>query len=370
MPSPFVFQQPLAPEQVRGRDAEIAQLIETTTGGNALTVAGPRRYGKTSVLLAAARRLSEDGHPVAIVDLYATASIADLVVRIERGWAAARTRWRDRAERWLDAAGLGLSLKGAGIGVTFQRQPRTDPYPALHRLLDLPSHLGTPDRRAVVIFDEFQSLATVTGAEGVLRGHVQHQRDVAGYVFAGSEPHLLEQMFGQPDRPFFGQALRLRLGRLSRTTLEAVVLDGFERSERHPGPALGPLLDLVDGHPQRAMLLAHFLWSATPAGQVADLGTWGAALATAREQVRGEVLATFDRLTANQKRALRAIAHQQSPFTTATVQGLGLPGGSVQKTVDQCVRAGLIEVRPVGGADGFALIDPLLADWIRYRFPL
>jgi uncharacterized protein len=363
-----VFQHPVAPERLRGRDDEIDRVCRAVSAGNAITVAGPRRYGKTSVLLAVAQRLAGDGHPVALVDLYATASVADLVVRLERAWAGTQSRWVDRAERWLDAANLGLSLKGAGIGVTFQRQPRTDPYPALHRLLDLPTHLAAEGRRAIVILDEFQSLEAVPGVEGVLRGHVQHQRDVAGYVFAGSEPHLLDRMFGDPDRPFFGQALRLRLGRLPRQSLADTITDEFVRTERHPGDALGTLLDSVAGHPQRAMLAAHFLWETTPVGQVATLDTWGRALAAARDQVAGEVEAAFDRLTANQKRVLRSLAHGQSPFAVASRESLGLPGGSVHKTLDQCRRDGLVE--PGRTDDDLpAIIDPMLADWIRSRFP-
>jgi len=34
-----------------------------------------------------------------------------------------------------------------------------------------------------------------------------------------------------------------------------------EQARRDPGQALSWLVDLAEGHPQRAMLLAHLLWS-------------------------------------------------------------------------------------------------------------
>jgi uncharacterized protein len=370
--SPFVFQQPLPPEQVRGREEEIDRVVAAATAGNAITVSGPRRYGKTSVLLAARERLDGAGHPVVLVDLYGTASVAELAVRLERGWAGVLPRWRTAAEQILETSRLGLSLSGAGIGVTFQRQPRTDPVPALHALLDLPRRLGTPDRRAVVIFDEFQTVADLRGVEGLLRSHLQHHRDHAGYVFAGSEPHLLDRQFDDPDRPFYGQTLRLRLGRPARSALADAVRDAFEAGERHTGEVLGTLLDLAEDHPQRAMLLAHFLWEATPEGQVAGHQEWADALAAAREHVAGEVQARYDRATRNQQRVLRAVAQGASPFTTASQAALGIEAGSVSKTLEQAVRDGLLEV--VDDATGgrrsvtYRLVDPLLGDWLRRRF--
>lgn len=372
--SPFVFQQPLPPGQVRGRDGEISQIVEAVTAGNAIAVSGPRRYGKTSLLGAARERLDAAGHPVLLVDLYATASLGELVVRLERAWAGVVPRWRQAAERLLEVSGLGLSLFGSGISVRFQRQPRTDPLPALHTLLDLPVQLGS-DRRVVVIFDEFQSVGDLRGAEGLLRSHLQHHRDHAGYVFAGSETHLLDRQFTDPDRPFFGQALQLRVHRPPRGALHETITTEFERGERHPGTALGPLLDAADDHPQRAMLLAHFLWLATPHGQVASLQTWEQAREQARTHVAGEVEARYDRATRNQQRVLRAVAHDLSPFTVAAQAPLGLDSGSVTKTVEQALRDGLLEQRidpgsgqPVPGR--YRLVDPLLGDWVRRRFPL
>jgi uncharacterized protein len=370
MASPFTFQQPLTPDALRGREAEVARIVDEVTAGNAITVSGPRRYGKTSVLLAVRAQLVAREHPVVLVDLYGTASLAELTVRLERAWAEVLPRWRKAANAALEASQLGLSLTGAGIGVTLQRRPRTDPLPALHALLALPDQIGSAERRVVVVFDEFQSIGDLTGAEGLLRSHLQHQRAVAGYAFAGSETHLLDRQFEDPDRPFYGQALRLRIGRPPRAALSDAVEHAFVATERQPGVALGPLLDLAEDHPQRAMLLAHFLWHATAEGAVAGLAEWEQALAQARSHVAGEVEARYDRATRKQQRVLRAIAHHLSPFTIAARAVLGLESGSVSKTIEQAMRDGLLE--PVAEPDGgprHRLIDPLLADWIRRRFP-
>jgi hypothetical protein len=121
------------------------------------------------------------------------------------------------------------------------------------------------------------------------------------------------------------------------------------------------------------MLLAHFLWRATGAGQVATLGEWEAALRETRVHIAGEVEARYDRASRNQQRVMRAIAHGASPFSAATRASLGLEAGSVSKSVELALRDGLIEQHhgpegePIAGS--YRLVDPLLAEWIRRRFP-
>ena len=77
----------------------------------------------------------------------------------------------------------------------------------------LPARLADARRRRVVVaLDEFQAIGSFNGGsvEEALRAAVQHQRQV-GYVFAGSEPSLMEAMLG-PKRPFYkaGPVMRLQ----------------------------------------------------------------------------------------------------------------------------------------------------------------
>src|SRR5207302_788641 len=105
----------------------------------------------------------------------------------------------------------------------------------------LPGRLAEARRRNVVVaLDEFQAIAAFDGGsvEHALRAAVQQQRSV-GYVFAGSEPSLMERMLG-PTRPFYtaGTVTRLlaehdtvfeaawqRLTLAQRAVLRAVVLE-------------------------------------------------------------------------------------------------------------------------------------------------
>lgn len=361
--SPFEFQGPLAPRQVVGRDAELASLLSYARSGRAVVVHAPRRFGKTSLLNRAVHDLREqDGVPAVLVDLYGVQTLADVAVRLERAYSRYLVGGvREVAARVMRASGLGLSLSAFGVGVQFQRQPRTDPLPALHTLLDLPRQLGARHGRAWIVLDEFQELFSVRGAEGVLRSHIQHHGAVAGYAFAGSERTLLERMFADRERPFFGQAEQQRLGRLSDEVIADVVEDGFARTERAAGDALDRLLAVAEGHPQRAMLLAHHLWLATPVGQVAEAERWPAALDDALAATSMAAATRWEQLTANQRRVARALAEYGTAQSRDAAAAVGIPMGSVAATLAQLTAGGDLE--RVG--HGYRFVDPLLPLWIR-----
>lgn len=62
-------------------------------------------------------------------------------------------------------------------------------------------------QRLAIALDEFQAIAAFNGGsvEHALRAAVQDQRAV-GYVFAGSEPSLMERMLGPPPAVLQGRA--------------------------------------------------------------------------------------------------------------------------------------------------------------------
>ena len=89
-PSPFPYQGPLAPHQVAGRDELIDDLVRRITARRVTALLGPRRYGKTSLLLRVSAELQEVS--TVWVDLYEVTSMADVAVRFDNALSAARAR--------------------------------------------------------------------------------------------------------------------------------------------------------------------------------------------------------------------------------------------------------------------------------------
>jgi hypothetical protein len=369
--SPFRFEGPVEPADLIGRATEVAQVAGYARAGRAMSLAAPRRYGKTSLLRAVGDLLAADGFVVARVDLLGLDGSADFATRFATAWRRATQADRGlRAGVMRALAGLsqlGVTVAGSGVQVAFSRD--TDPGSVLHALLDLPRQT---ERRVLLVFDEFQALHPVwPQGEGVLRGHVQDQLGRVAFVFAGSQPHLLEAAFADHGRAFYQQVLRVPLGRLHDDDLAGALTARFAESGRQPDVALPRLLRLAAGHPQRAMLLAHLLWEQLAPGSTADEDSWARVVERARSWTADEMAAVWTALTTAQQAALRAV-HRLGSATVAEAVRPHAGRATLQHAQEALLRGGVIELEERTGPRGgrrFRLVDPLLGDWIDARSP-
>lgn len=362
--NPFVYSHPVSPDDVVDRDEETQALLRHAVGGHYVRLYAPRRYGKTSLLRRALRDGErEEGLVPVLVDLYGVVSIADVTVRFERAYSKhLKGAIRGRVEDFLQRTGLGLSLGAFGISAKLQLNPRFDPLPALHALLDLPLRLEEGGGfRALIALDEFQDVDRIAALDGLLRSHIQYHGDVASYVFAGSEPGLMRQLFETKERPLYGSAVPLRLGRLRDEDVAAHVADRFRASGRGVGEGLNPLLAEAQGHPQRAMLLAHRLWEEVAQGAEASFDDWVSAREAAYAELQPEFDARWRGFDVAEQKAIRAvIAGEGSPYRTAVLERLALGKATAQKALARL--AARAEIEPAEGKQ--VVVDPLFARWI------
>jgi uncharacterized protein len=362
--NPFVYSHPVAPDDIVDRDDETSRLLKSAVGGHYVRLYAPRKYGKTSLL----RRVLRDGEreqgliPI-LVDLYGVLSVADVAIRFERAYARQlKGKTRARIEEFLQSTGLGLSLGALGISARLQIDPRTDPLPALHALLDLPLRLEEGGGfRALIVLDEFQDITKVKQMDALLRSHIQFQGEVASFIFAGSEPGLMRELFEDKERPLYGQAVPMRLERLADADIAAYIIERFRETGRSVGDALNPLVAAAQGHPQRAMLLAHRLWEEVDADGVATLDDWTSAHAAALAELQPEFDANWRRLSTNEQKALRAVVSGQgSPFQRRVLEQLDIPKSTVRAALKSLRANATVEQR----GENYVVVDPLFAEWI------
>lgn len=362
--NPFRFSGPLLPAEMIDRQAEADDLLALARAGHSVRLVGPRRYGKTTLL----RKLLDDAEAAematALVDLEDVLSLSGIVVRIERAYAQRlKGSLRARVDRLFSTWNIGLSLGGAGFSATLQRSPSTTVEAVLLRLLDLPRELhertGT---RSLIVFDEIQDILAVDGADGQIRSVIQHHLDAASYAFAGSAPATMERLFADPRRPLLEQAVPKSLAPLPLDEVGDYMIDRFRRFDRDPGDALAALLEFSRGHPQRAMMLAHFLWEATEPGAVADEAQWVEARETALEHAAGYLGATWRSWPTNERRVALALATTpEGPYTRAAQAQVGIKKSSVR----YALQALIDRADAIARDDGFVLTDPLLELWLQ-----
>lgn len=362
--NPFIYSRPIPPEEVIDRDEETRRLLELAVGGHFARLYAPRKFGKTSLL----GRVLRDGEksegliPV-MVDLYGVLSVGDIAVRIERAYAKhLKGPIRKQVDKFLQSTGLGLSLGAYGISAKLQIDPKTDPLPALHSLLDLPLRLeASGGFRALIVFDEFQDIVKVPEMDALLRAHIQYQGEVASYIFAGSEHGMMEQLFGNKDRPLYGSAVPMRLGPLPNEDIAEYVTQRFDESGSEVGDALNPLLDTARGHPQRAIQLAHWLWEVTPKGETANFERWEETLETVLLELEPEFDAHWRSLDTSEQKALRAvIAGDGSPLRTNVLHQLEVEKTTVYNALRRLGQSA--DIDRDGGR--WQIVDPLFQLWI------
>src|SRR5204862_2385218 len=134
-----------------------------------------------------------------------------------------------RAEIRLETTPGALSVSFPGV------KTERDVARLAEEVFALPGRLADARRRRIVVaFDEFQAIGAFNGGsvEHALRAAVQHQREV-GYVFAGSEPTLMERMLG-PKRPFYKAGPVIRLGKIPPQEFGSFLDAQFTRSGMRP----------------------------------------------------------------------------------------------------------------------------------------
>ena len=363
--NPFVYSRPVAPAHLIDRDAENERLVELAEGGHAVRLSAPRRYGKTSLLYRVRDEARAVGMRCVYVDLWGAVSRADLADTIEEAYRKAlKGPIRNAAVSAIRA--LRPKFKATPGGVGAEVSPDVDSAPArrLRGLLDLPVRLHERDGiRTLVIFDEFQELLKAgDDLDAILRSRIQHHGEAAGYIYAGSHAGLMEELFGRKERPLFGQAQPLRLDPLSDSDLAEYIGARFAETGRDPGEALERLLDFVQGHPQRAMMLAHHLWRLTEPKATARLEDFDEALAAVREEAHEAVEAVWGALAPVERRVVSALARSDHALLSdRTLTRFQLAKSSAREARDRLIEAG--DLHRLGGDT--LIVDPLLADFAR-----
>lgn len=378
---PFPFETPIAAEALIDRRAELELLSQAAAERVHIRLAGPRRFGKTSLLLAHAARLRGSGFRTVHVDMYGVTSLGEVCVRIASSYA----RLNDsRLRGHLDSLGarLGMSLTAAGPGLTLG--PRHVPPPestqtAAAELLDLPLRLYQRDAiPTLVVFDEFQDLLTAgTSLDGLLRSHVQYHADAAVYIYAGSQPSLMRKVFSDRERPLYGQAEPLELGPLPQDDVLSELSERFDELGQDSAGALAPLVLTAAGHPQRTMLLAHLLHrelsarelggtTLTEGGSVDGIALADAVVRRALSMTDEAHQAVWDGLSSGKKAVLAALADGDSPTGTTTARRIGLSRATLQSALRELGKEGQHVTRAEAG-DPWRYVDPLLALWVRSR---
>lgn len=379
MENPFVYGEVVPPEAFVDRVDELRRLTADLAAGQKVFLISPRRYGKSSLIRRALAALDRRGALCVEVTVSSYSSYVGFLEGYVRAVLTAATRW-ERAMTWirdvLSAARPDVRIEpdaggAASLAVSFPAvRAARDVSRVAAEVFALPARLAEARRRDVVIaLDEFQAIAAFDGGsvEEALRAAVQHQRRV-GYVFAGSEPTLMEQML-TPKRPFYKAGPVMRLDKIPADAFARFIESRFTRTGFKVEPGFGlAIVELAGQLPYDVQRLAHEVWDDARSAGWRRVGL--AHLHETLKRLLAEQAIVFEaawqRLTLAQRAVLRAVVlNDGRELLSAEVRNRYRLGGAstVQAALGALVRQDIIAREE----SRYVVVDSLMREWIARR---
>ena len=222
--NPFVINGYAGPEYFCDRVDETAMLTNLLTNGNNVALMSPRRVGKTDLIRHSFQQdRIKDDYYCFLVDIYATNSLRDFVSVFGKSILdALKPKGRRVWEGFLNAllsvrSEISFDINGNpvwSLGVGAMVPPQTT-------LDEIFAYLETAEKHCLVAIDEFQQILYYNdhqNVEAALRTQIQKCTN-ANFIFAGSQRHMMSEMFLSPSRPFYQSVMPM--------SLETIPLDRY-----------------------------------------------------------------------------------------------------------------------------------------------
>lgn len=376
MDNPFIYGEIVPDEAFADREAELDRLVADLSSAQKVFLISPRRYGKSSLIHRALHTLSRHGALTIELTVSSYSSYVAFLEGYARALATVESKWQ-RARAWLadvittTRPELRYEADEAGPGRFAVAFPLVRTSRDVNRLANeifaLPGRLAAERKRDVVVaLDEFQAIDAFNGGdvEHALRAAAQQQRQV-GYVFAGSEPSLMEKMIG-PRRPFYKAGPVIRLEKIPPVMFADFLEARFAKSGVRAEPGLGAaIVDLAGNLPYDVQRLAHETWDDVRAagGRRAGLEQLHATLTRLLAEQDTMFEAVWQRLTLAQRGVLRAVVLQGGrellAADTRARHRLGGPS-SIQASLAALIKHDLL----LKEGPQYVVVDSLLREWV------
>jgi hypothetical protein len=377
--NPFVYGEIVSAATFTNREAEREKLAADLIEGQKVFLISPRRYGKSSLIRQVMQTLAKQRVLTLEITVAASSSYVGFLEAYAQALVTAETP-AGKLRRW-----AGELLQVVRPELRFDTGPTGDTsvalgFPAVRTARDtarlaaevfaLPGRIAAARRqRLAIALDEFQAIAAFNGGsvEHALRAAVQNQREV-GYVFAGSEPSLMEEMLA-PRRPFYKSGPVLRLDKIDGSVFAKFVDARFAAGGIKPDPDLGvAIVDLAGNVPYDIQRLAHETWDDVAAAGRKTAGVED--LHRTLTRLLGEQHTVFEeawqRLTLAQRAVLRALVLENGrEVLSGDVRARHrLPGASSVQSALQALTRHDTVMKENGR---YAVNDSLYREWVARR---
>ncbi len=368
--NPFIVTGKIAPEYFCDRVAESDRLIKSITNGNNLVIISPRRMGKTGLIQFCYDKpeISKDYYTF-FIDILHTSSLREFTYLLGKEiYERLLPRSRRMAKLFVQTL---KSISGKfGFDPVFNLPTFSIELGDIERpeytLEEIFQYLDHADKRCVVAIDEFQQIAKYPekNIEALLRTHIQKQGN-SNFIFAGSERHMMQEMFSSAARPFYHSADMLELKAIAPEIYIPFVVNHFKKCRRHiEAASVEKVYNLFKGHTYYIQKTFNEAFADTPEGGECTIETIRDAIdemIASNDTIFREILSNIPE---KQKTLLYAIAREGEAERITSADFIKrhslTSASSVQSATKKLLEKDLItEINKV-----FSVTDKLFAMWI------
>ena len=282
--NPFIVTGKIEPEYFCDRVTESARLVKSVTNGNNMVIISPRRMGKTGLIQFCYDKPEiADEYYTFFIDILHTSSLREFTYLLGREiYETLLHRSRKMANLFIQTI---KSISGkfgfdpiTGMP-TFNVELGDIDRPE-YTLGEIFQYLARADKPCIVAIDEFQQIAKYPekNIEAQLRTHIQKLRN-CNFIFAGSERHMMQEMFTSAARPFYHSADMLELKAIVPKIYIPFIAGHFEkRNRRIASDDIERVYNLFKGHTYYVQKTFNEAFADTPEGEECTLETIRAAI--------------------------------------------------------------------------------------------
>ena len=374
MENPFYITGIIPEPYFCDREKETTWFIRTLENKAHILLTSPRRMGKTQLIRHVFEQPSiKDNCYTFYTDIYPTTSLHELVLFLSKEIYSVLV---PKGKAVIDKFLAGLHSLAGSIGYdpinglpTFDIKLGDIHAPEL-TLEEIFRYLEQADKPCVFAIDEFQQIALYPekNVEALLRAHIQKMNNCL-FIYAGSNRHILENMFNSAAKPFYNSAEQIYLDCIPKDVYTAFANEQFSKAGRKILPeAVSLAYDLFEGHTYYVHNVLHNAFAYLNANKVIDESDIHETLSNILEEKGRTFASVMNQLNFQQKETLIAIAKEgkaRGVTSVAFVKKHALKSpSSVQYAISALLDKQLLTYQNEERTKTYSVSDRFLEMWI------
>jgi len=314
--NPFVISGYESPYYFCDREDENNTLKHNLMNGRNVALISTRKMGKTGLIRHCFQDPEiKDRYYTFFFDIYSTSSLREFVFTLGK---EIFEELKPKEKKFMDQFFAVITSLRAGFRLNnLTGEPSFeiglgDIVEASTTLDEIFRYLEQADKPCILAIDEFQQIADYSenNVEAVLRTIIQQCKNT-NFIFAGSQQHIMTNIFLSPSRPFYQSVSMMHLNEIPLNKYIDFVSRLFEANNWHVEKELiEKVYESFEGHTWYLQIMFNELFSLTSSGENCSLSMYDDALTnliSAQEFTSQEILS---RLPEKQKEILIAIAKE------------------------------------------------------------